>query len=405
MCDTLCARGSTRTVFAKNSDRPVGEVQLVGAHPRRPSGGTVRTQYLELPDAGAAAAVLARPTWLWGAEHGVNEHGVAIGNELVFTVVDAHGEPEALIGMDLVRLGLERGRTADEALEAMTSLLERHGQGGVADASSQSPYFSSFLIADGRSGWVLETAGNVWAAKPTPAAAAISNRLSLRNDWTVGAGSLVPGEDFDRWRDPATPTSLADARLAAGRRFLATFDPDDGSPSAMAAHLRDHGHGPWGAPGAGDAAQPPPPADAGDPDCFTLCWHLRGYQATTSSMIADLPVTAGAPVRGWAAPGSPCVSVYVPFVLAPSDAVVPEVLGDESVWHRLAALRDRVEGPGGAEAVATVRAALDPIEGELWEEAASLPDEVAAWRPAAAGWSRRLADAVASLAGSTAVFG
>jgi len=400
MCDTLCARGSTKTVFAKNSDRPVSEVQLVGAHPRRPSRGTVRTQYLELADTGAAATVLARPTWLWGAEHGVNEHGVAIGNELVFTVVDPHRQPEALIGMDLVRLGLERGRTADEALEAMTSLLDRYGQGGVADASSQSPYFSSFLIADGRSGWVLETAGNVWAAKPTSAAAAISNRLSLRTDWTIGATSLAPGEDFDRWRDPKTPTSLADVRLAAGRRFLAAYDPDRGAPSAMAAHLRDHGHGPWGAPGAGDVAQPPPPADAGDPDCFTVCWHLRGYQATTSSMIAALPATAGAPVQAWAAPGSPCVSVYLPLLLSGEEAVLPEVLGDEAVWHRLAVLRSRVEGPEGADAIADVRSVLDPIEAELWEEAATLPGEPSRWRPVAATWSRRVAEAVESLSAS-----
>jgi secernin len=32
--------------------------------------------------------------------------------------------------MDLIRLGLERGGTAREALDVMTALPEQHGQGG-----------------------------------------------------------------------------------------------------------------------------------------------------------------------------------------------------------------------------------------------------------------------------------
>src|SRR6201995_4340249 len=113
MCDTLCAPGRRGMVFAKNSDRPPGEVQITWPFGRRSSAGcTLRTQYLTIGDTGAHAAFLSCPTWLWGAEHGVNEHGVAIGNERIATTHDAAGAPPALIGMDLVRLGLERARTA-----------------------------------------------------------------------------------------------------------------------------------------------------------------------------------------------------------------------------------------------------------------------------------------------------
>jgi dipeptidase len=80
VCDTLCVVGDGVTLFAKNSDRPVREPQVVEAHGRRPGGGRLRTQYLDIDDTGAAATVLSRPVWLWGAEHGVNEHGVAVGN-------------------------------------------------------------------------------------------------------------------------------------------------------------------------------------------------------------------------------------------------------------------------------------------------------------------------------------
>ncbi|HXZ61395.1 MAG TPA: hypothetical protein VEG62_01545, partial [Acidimicrobiales bacterium] len=113
MCDTLCAPGPGGMVFAKNSDRPPGEVQVAWPFGRRASNGcTLRTQYLTIGDRGAHATFLSCPTWLWGAEHGVNEYAVAIGNERVSTTHDAAAAPPALIGMDLVRLGLERASGA-----------------------------------------------------------------------------------------------------------------------------------------------------------------------------------------------------------------------------------------------------------------------------------------------------
>ena len=55
---------------------------------------------------------------MWGAEMGANEHGVVIGNEAVWTKVDEINDPPSLLGMDLVRLGLERGSTALQAKAA-----------------------------------------------------------------------------------------------------------------------------------------------------------------------------------------------------------------------------------------------------------------------------------------------
>ena len=125
MCDTLCAPGPRGMVFAKNSDRPLGEIQVAWPFGRRGSAGcTLRTQYLTIGDTGAHATFLSCPTWCWGAEHGVNEHGVAIGNERVATTHDAESAPPALIGMDLVRLGLERARSADEAVDVIAALLD-----------------------------------------------------------------------------------------------------------------------------------------------------------------------------------------------------------------------------------------------------------------------------------------
>src|ERR1700733_5106493 len=143
MCDALCGLGPNGMGFPKNSDPPIGEAQLAVPFGRRaPAGCTLRTQYLSIGDTGAHAALLSCPTWLWGAEHGVNEHGVAIGNERVSTTHDAAAATPRLIGMDLVRLGLERARSAAQAVDVIAGLLETYGQGGIADASRQAAYDS-----------------------------------------------------------------------------------------------------------------------------------------------------------------------------------------------------------------------------------------------------------------------
>jgi secernin len=401
MCDTLCAVGRDRTLFAKNSDRPVAEVQLIESFASRSVGGRLRTQYTEIDDEGAFALIGCRPEWLWGLETGVNEHRVAIGNEKVFTVDNPYAAEPALIGMDLVRLGLERSRTADEAVAVMTDLLARHGQGGVGDRAHDEPYFSSFLVADPQGAWVLETSGRTWAARPIDRTAAISNRLTLGADWTRSSDDVRPGTDFDPYRLARAPTGHADIRLAANRACLAA-GPDALTPRILAAQMRHHGERPWAPPGGDPTSISAPPAAAmPDGTGVTICMHVRGYQATASSMIVELPSDPGPPVRAWVAPGSPCVSVYVPVF--PSVGM-PRELGDADVWKRLLTLRERVEAPddetgdraGAADALLEIRAALGPVEAELWDaadDAAGDPHAQAAfrascWRPVASALDR-----------------
>src|SRR5690349_19409685 len=208
-------------LFAKNSDRPPHEVQTLVSHVARPAGPALHTQYLQIPDAGACSFVGSHPAWLWGAEHGVNEHGVAIGNEKIWTTDDPRAQPVGLLGMDLVRLGLERARTADDALTVITDALTAHGQGGSGEHDEDDPYFSSFLVADARGGWVIETSARTWAARPVDDGTSISNRISLATDWTVASSDVAAGESFDTWRSPGFPTSIADHRLAATRACVA----------------------------------------------------------------------------------------------------------------------------------------------------------------------------------------
>ena len=70
--------------------------------------------------------------------------------------------------MPCVRLGLERARTASEALTIITSLLEEHGQGGecfINEKRRGIVYDNSYIIADPNEAWVLETVGRHWAAE------------------------------------------------------------------------------------------------------------------------------------------------------------------------------------------------------------------------------------------------
>src|SRR5690606_38781609 len=288
VCDTACVRRPGGMLFAKSSDRPVDEVQVLRWFGRRPAGEQpVQATYVPVPDAGAAALLGSQPTWMWGFEHGVNEHGVAVGNEKVWTVDDPRAVPPALIGMDLVRLGLERGATADDALDAMTDLLAAHGQGGSGEAGGDEPYWSSFLIVDGRGGWVLETSGRSWVAQPVGDGTAISNRLTLTTGWTRSSPDVAPGTNWDERRAPDAPTGIADHRLAATRACVARGP--EVTPADLVATLRDHGTGPWGAPGWPAAAPPAPPEDVRDDwSGVTVCMHVRGYQCTTASMVADL---------------------------------------------------------------------------------------------------------------------
>jgi hypothetical protein len=75
--------------------------------------------------------------------------------------------------------------------------------------------------------------------------------------------------------------------------------------------------------------------------------------------------------------------------------VVPEAVGDDGLWHRLAELRDRVQAEPGR--LDEVRQVLDPLEGDAWAEAEALGDDGAAWAPAAAGWCGRLAQSLGRL--------
>jgi len=186
MCDTIGKIiNSNYAIFGKNSDRGVNEPQVVEYYNAKDYefGETLKCTYISIPQARHTnAIVLSRPTWIWGGEIGVNEYGLCIGNEAVFTK-GKYGK-DALIGMDLLRLALERSKTPLEAITCIVDLLDRYGQGGNCGYDSNFHYNNSFLIMNQNEIYVLETKDKDYVYKKYNHIA-ISNCLSIEDDGDV----------------------------------------------------------------------------------------------------------------------------------------------------------------------------------------------------------------------------
>lgn len=216
MCDTFAALGpvtrSGAVLFAKSADCEVNEANALVRIPRarHVPGETVRLTHLVIPQAEETFdLILTKAFWTYGCELGVNEFGLCMGEEAVFTTEMAE-ERDGIIGPDLMRIGLERARSCREAITVMTELLEAYGQGGSAELKGNSHFDSSYLMSDTSEAYILETAGRKWATRRIEDVGSISNMLGIRADWercsAAGtAGSLDWAAAFGL---PAVPAAL-----------------------------------------------------------------------------------------------------------------------------------------------------------------------------------------------------
>ncbi|XP_053117526.1 secernin-2 isoform X2 [Hemicordylus capensis] len=304
------ASATREVIFGKNSDRPRDEVQEVvyfpaGCHAK---GTKVQCTYIEIDQAERThAVILSRPAWLWGAEMGANEHGVCIGNEGVWTK-EPVGEDEALLGMDLVRLGLERGSSAHEALGVIAALLERYSQGGnCKEQLTPFIYHNTFLLADRTEAWVLETAGQFWAAQRIlEGARNISNQLSIGTDisaehiglrqhaqkqgWWSGEGEFSFKEVFSLIHQPVR-MEAAKARYCAGQQLLHQYSGRITAETFITI-LGDKASG--------------------------ICVDSEGFR-TTGSMVSILPQDPHLPcIHFFTATPDPSRSIFKPFIFVPN---------------------------------------------------------------------------------------
>jgi dipeptidase len=258
----------------------------------------------------------------------MNEYGVAIGNE-----AERSKEPlqwgDGLLGMDLLRLGLERGKTAYEAMHVMIDLLEKYGQSGDCERAGEwgkANYHNSYILADPQEAWVLETAGRYWVAKKiTHGVYSISNILTIDRDWDEAHPRLVAhaiekgwtksGKDFDFARDygdywqkessdPGRSQIRRNMTLACLRR-----DSSQITPSSMMQINRSHLEGTIAEPrwGAAESFWPTP------------CMHDNAHSGyhSAASMVAHLRAARPLLLRQvyWASFSNPCCNVFKPFYL------------------------------------------------------------------------------------------
>ncbi len=206
MCDTLVVMQSctdnNSIIFAKNSDREPDEVHELVHLPSKEyeKGKKLKCTYIEIPQVSKTYEVLlAKPFWIWGCEMGVNERGVVIGNEAIFTKIPYEKE-NGLIGMDLIRLALERSENSDIAVKVISDLLNKYGQGGACGYRDKKfKYHNSFLIADFNSAKVMECYGREWAVKKIKDAYSISNCISIEDDYDYCSDNLGEYARKKKW--------------------------------------------------------------------------------------------------------------------------------------------------------------------------------------------------------------
>jgi secernin len=423
MCDTWVALADAtatgQVIFAKNSDRPIFDCQPLTLHPRAkwPKGATLELEHVVIPQAEETYATLGSgPYWCWGYEEGINEHRVAIGNEAIYTrtfreQADAHRAGQAvelgLLGMDLIRLVLERSRSAVEAVEVMGRLVERYGQFGCAVPTrdhATGGYDNSFIVADPTEAWVFEALGRRWVARRvTGGAASISNQMSIRGTWDAGSADLegyargrgwwpadAPFDVSGAYIDHAVPRQISHIRASRSQQLLAERQGRI-TPEWMMRVARDHYEGTF---------LHGPAFDAASPDFLTICMHVSPanftWGNTASSCVAPLPADEATPPVFWWTPGPPCNGCYVPFfvhgrqlpetvsragtagksVTAPHQAA-PDTWAPGSYWWMFRRLLDAAKGdeigsrPGYYPARnQLVRSRFDALEGTF---AAELP--------------------------------
>jgi secernin len=378
MCDTILATpGSSAQgamLFGKNSDRHSNEAQAVEyfARASHAPDAMVKCTYLTIPQAAQTHAVLlCRPFWIWGAEMGANEHGVVIGNEGIHARVPA-SQDEALTGMDLLRLSLERASTAAEAVEVITTLLRAYGQGGNCGYFEPSYYNNGFMVADANEAYAVETLGREWLIERVSDVRALSNRFSIRfaQRMSDGLATLIKECGWSTEPDPRYADVIADphrehlgnaeARLACSTALLKAKAPTL-SAADMMSILRDHG--------TGERSYP-----QWRSDCTTrrtLCMHAGAKDRpgqTVGSMVSELHRAHA--VHWVTGTSAPCLSIFKPVLLdaeLPPHGPRPDGRFDaRTLWWRHERLhRAALRGSGLGNFIESIRSERDALEWEF----------------------------------------
>jgi secernin len=386
-CNLVVALGRAtvdgETLFGQNSNRRARSCQPL----RRTLGRTyaagerLRTQYLELPQARQTCTVLgSQPLGFWGYDHGVNEFQVAAGCTALRPTLSCAGP--GLLGTDLVRLILERCRSARHGVDLLTDLIERFGQGRYPGCPAQMEADHAFLIADGREAIAVEAAGPYWVYQEIGEVRAVSDARVMRQDWDRIAHGLATHAIAEGWW-PADGSKL-DFAGALGERYeelraglrrwgRATLGLQQQNGHIDTAFLRrllsDHDEVSW--------EDWKPTLTIEEP--IFLCQHAVGFAGptTVASMVTRLSAKDTSLPLAWCAFGPPCSGIYFPIFLEgdlpePFTSAGLEVTA-QSFWWRVYRAAEHLQSDSDSWALA--RESFDRLQGRFDQEAEELVAE------------------------------
>lgn len=378
--DMLVAHGSAtrrgETIFGHNCQQPAGTRLRLLHCPRREFaiGENVQVQYLLLPQVRQTCAFLGgQPPGCWGVVQGVNEHRVAVGLGRWRSRWPA--PPPYLTGTDLVRLTLERSHHAYQAVEVLTDLIRRYGQGDSGGTED-----NLFLLADAAEAYAVEAAGRGWVVQEIHQVRAAGDLALIRQDWDHIAPGLAAeviargwytadGSKLD-FAGSLAAVRREDAALRRWGRLTRRLEEANGQIDRTFVRklLGQHEE-----------------VVAGEARSGTnWCRHGRreGELRTVGSLVAELlpapPLTCV-----WWAPGPPCLAVYFPLFL---EAELPAAWTQElhglpaAIWHNYRCWCETLEGEAehrqaAGPLLASLQARFDQEAAEFLEEARLLLEQ------------------------------
>ena len=343
MCDTFVVLGKSSadgiTLFGKNSDREPNEPQSVYFFPRSSNNSDeLFTTNQRVDQASETNAILiSKPSWMWGGEMGVSEKGVVIGNEAVFTKESVRRD--GLLGMDMLRIALERSENAEHAVKIIVELIDKYGQGGNGGFAKYFYYHNSFLIADRENAWIVETSDRYWVAKRVDGYAAISNCLSIGEEIDESHPQVVGNAENRKWHKRGKEFNFAQSYE---RKLIAKFSGAEARSKRVKSLieerkmdiessfevLRDHGGGRL----LGSMRN--------------ICMHA-GVGLVSSQTTASMVVALGDRIEVWVTNSSlPCLSIFKPVWFDSFKSSLPfeeegiNYWGNWEIFNRLALLRN-----------------------------------------------------------------
>jgi dipeptidase len=196
-CTTFVAHGKALagggSVIAKNRDLGFQTLIEIGIHQAatHPKGAVYKAAYIDIPDVEKTYKFIgSRTAGRWGYGMGINEHQVAVADNDAPSR-DSLEFKAGLHDNDLVRIVLERAKTAREAVDIIDSVVSKYGQAwnGIM-----------FEIGDPNELWIVEITGRRWAAKKyTDTVTARSNQYQIEDDYDLASSDLISFAESQGW--------------------------------------------------------------------------------------------------------------------------------------------------------------------------------------------------------------